>query len=850
MKAVNIRVEHLTNPIGIDVTSPLITWIVEGCIKQTAYQIVAKCGDDTVWDSNKVYSSSMKALFQGPLKSRDRIDLHITLWDENNERGLASQAFFEMGLLDPSDFKAKWISGDYNPKKKVRYPVDCFKKEFKANNIVKARLYATACGIYVAQLNGTRVSDFVLAPGVTDYNKRIQYQTYDVTEYINNGENELVFELADGWYRGSTGAWGIRNQYGTKTKLFAQLELVDSRGNVTWVSSDDTFSWSNDGPITFADNKDGERVDANKVASFNGKARLTSHKVLPTASNNVPIVEKEVFEAKLIKTPKGDSVLDFSQNIAGYISFKLKAKKGQEVLLRFAEMLDSEGEFTQKNFQLSNKRITTPLQEIRYIAKEGLNEYKTKFSIFGFQYVLVETDIDFKAEDFKAIAVYSDLKTTFSFDSSNPLLNKFVEITKWSAKGNFADNLTDCPTRERHGWTGDAQIFSNTAIYMFDFNAFARKYIQDMYDWQKRSGRLPQIVPPGGVDFYMATMNGSVGWADAGVMMPYRLWKGYGDEAVISKYYDQMKKYAEFMMRRCGRKAILSKPLHLKSKDRRFAVNYGQSYGEWAEPKDVFPMTWVDIMFPHPEVSTAYTCYVMELMEEIALHLDKTEDAKLYRKYIDGTRGSYQAIRETKAYPLDTDRQAELVRPLYFKLLDKDKTEYAKNRLIEAMENYDWRLGTGFLSTPLILYVLADIDIEYAYGLLENEKMPGWLFMPKSGATTVWESWEGTSAQSSIASLNHYSKGAVCEWLFTTMCGIRIEGENKFLITPKPGGKFTYASFVYDSIYGQVSSKWERRDNNIIYTFTLPSNTSASLELPDGSTHELTPGEHSFTCSE
>lgn len=432
------------------------------------------------------------------------------------------------------------------------------------------------------------------------------------------------------------------------------------------------------------------------------------------------------------------------------------------------------------------------------------------------------------------------------FESSNGLLNRFVEAAVWSAKGNFADIPTDCPTRERHGWTGDAQIFFETASYLFDSAAFSKKYLNDMYDWQRKDGCLPQIAPYGGVDFYMNTMNGSVGWSDAGILIPYRFWKHYGDRQILAEYYERMKRYAEFMICRCGRLGLMAKPLGLKGEAKKFAVNAGQSYGEWAEPEDVHPNHWTDMVAPHPEESTAYTSYVLGLMAEIAEELGKTEDAAYFRRYSEGCRTAYQALSEKPGYTLDTDRQARLVRPLAFGLLDEKQTEFAKKRLIQALEHYGWRLGTGFLSTPLILDVLADIDIEAAYRLLENEEMPGWLFMPKNGATTVWESWEGTRAQGGIASLNHYSKGAVCEWLFKTMCGIRVDGENHFLIAPRPGGNFTYVRGGYQSIYGRIESGWAMEKGGVIYEVTVPGNCTARIVLPGKEPFTVRTGDYKF----
>ncbi len=837
MKATRLRTEYLKNPLGMGIQNPRLMWNCEGGVKQTAYQI--RCGR---WDSGKVGSSSMQTVYPQALSSREHITWQLRLWDENGTPGDWSEGSFEMGLLSAGDWKATWITGDYQVDPRARYPVDCFRKTFTVP-AGAARLYITACGLYEATLNGKRVGNFVLAPGHTDYRKRVQYQTYDVTELLIPGENVMEIWLADGWYRGSCGAWGLKNQYGTQTKVLAQLE-VDGRPVLL---TDDTWAWSNDGPIRFADNKDGEIYDARRHPSYSGRARKAAHDVTPTASNNVPVAEQERFSPTAITTPGGKTILDFGQNIAGYIAFTLNARAGQKLRLRFGEMLDKDGEFTQANIQCSNKMITTPLQQIDFTCAQGENRYKTRFAVFGFRYCLVESDAAWQPECFSAIAVYSDLERTGFFESSNGLLDQFVENTVWSSKGNFLDVPTDCPTRERHGWTGDSQIFFDTASYLFDYAAFAGKHLNDVFDWQKEDGNLPQIAPEGGVDSYMVTMNGSAGWSDIGILLPYRYWKKYGDRKILAQYYPGMKKYAQFLRRRVGKRTLLSKPLGLPGQVRKYAVNYGQSYGEWAEPAEVFPNDWKDMVFPHPEVSTAYTAYCFRLFGEIAAELEDPQTATEYAALAEKVKQAYQAMRRLPDFSLDTDRQAMLVRPLAFELLDPEQATYAKKRLLEALEHYDWRLGTGFLSTPLILYVLAEIDPEAAFRLLENEKMPGWLFMAKSGATTVWESWEGTAAQGSIASLNHYSKGAVCAWLFDSLCGIRVTGENQFTIAPQVGGSLTHARASYQSIYGKVESGWTRDGDKTVYTVTVPANCQAQLILPGGTQKVLTAGLYTFT---
>lgn len=853
MKAINLKTEYLINPIGIDIEHPRLFWNCDIGIKQTAYRIVAAAEGATVWDSGKVSSPSMRADYPRSLNSRQKVIWKVLLWDENDNSGdWSEEAFFEAGLLNQSDWKAQWITGNYNPRKNVRYPVDCFRKSFFAKKIVRARLYITACGLYEAKINGERAGDFVFAPGSTDYRKRTQYQTCDVTALIKEGENTLEIELADGWYRGSDGAKGRRNTYGKQTKLIAQLEMTDAAGKTAFVLSDGTWAWSSDGAVRFADLKDGEIVEADKIPSYKGQAKPVGFSANLTAANNVSVKEMEKFPpAELIVTPKGKKVLKFPQNLSGYILFRLNARKGQKIHITLGEMLDGEGELTLANIQCIHKGKRTPLQEIDYTCKEGINVYKPKFFYGGFQYAQIDTEIPFDKNDFTAVAVYSAFEETASFGCSHPLIDQLYKNTLWSLKSNSTDVPTDCPTRERMGWTGDSEIFFNTASFMVDYAAFARKHVRDIYDRQWKSGRLPQIAPFANEDWFMWVMNGSVGWACAGVYIPLYFYRKYGDKRILEENYEGMLKYANFMIKRAGKwGGPYAKPMHLSRKNRKYAVNCGQSYGEWAEPEDVCAFKWYDFAAPHPEESTAYTYFTLKRVLEIADILGKKQNKELARieEYCEGAKRAYQELVTKKKYTLDTDRQAKLVRPLYMGLLTKDQEAFAKRRLIEAMENYGWRLGTGFLSTPLILEVLAAIDVEYAYRLLENEELPGWLSMPKNGATTIWEAWEGNTVKTKgLASLNHYSKGAVCEWLIGSMCGIAVAGENKFIIAPRPGGSLTEAAAEYRSIYGKICSRWKRSGNITEFTVSVPSNTTAEMKFPSGKTEILTSGTYSFT---
>ncbi len=851
MKATNLKTEYLVNPIGIDVVHPRLSWNCDEGIKQTAYRLFAYKNDVLVWDSGKTNSSSMHVDYPNQLSSRDRICWNLLLWDDNDNEGEKSEtAFFEMGLLKKEDWIGKWISGNYTPRKNKRYPVDCFQTSFEAKDVKNARLYITSCGLYEAKINGKRVGDFVLAPGSTDYRKRIQYQVYDVTNLLKEGENLINVEVSDGWYRGSNGAKGRRNTYGKETKFIAQLELTNESGERKTVITDKNWKWSNDGPILFADLKDGEKIDANKAPLYSKEAKEVTFKTNLTSSNNFYVKEMERFSPISIrKTPSGKTILEFSQNISGYISFSLKAKKGNHIHIRLGELLTKDGELTLKNIQCTYKGKKTPLQEIFYTCKDGLNEYKTKYFYGGFRYVEIESDVAFKKENFKAIAVYSAFEETSSFECSNELINKLYRNTLWSLKSNSTDIPSDCPTRERMGWTGDSEIFFNTASYMVNYAPFARKHIKDIFDRQWRSGRLPQIAPFANEDWFMWTMNGSVGWACAGVYIPLYFYQKYGDRRILEEYYEQILKYANFMIKRAGKwGGIYAKPMHLSSKNRKYAVNCGQSYGEWAEPNDVCAFKWTDFAAPHPEESTAYTYFTLKRVLEIAEILNKPSSKELDRikEYSEGAKRAYQELVTKPKFSLDTDRQAKLVRPLYMGLLNEEQEKFARKRLIQAMDKYRWRVGTGFLSTPMILDVLGRENVEYAYRLLENEEMPGWLFMVKENSTTIWESWEGDSTpDKGIASLNHYSKGAICEWLISRMCGLNVVGENKFLFEPKIGGKETFAKCEYRSVYGKVSAGWKKENCKVIYAVEIPPNTTAKVLLPS-SEKTLPAGKYEF----
>jgi alpha-L-rhamnosidase len=412
-------------------------------------------------------------------------------------------------------------------------------------------------------------------------------------------------------------------------------------------------------------------------------------------------------------------------------------------------------------------------------------------------------------------------------------------------KGNFADAPTDCPTRERSPWTGDAQIFCNTASYLMNTAPFFRKWMGDLADRQAKDGKVQCIVPTVGDNVGgMQWMDGCVGWGDASIFIPYRCYKMYGDIEFLRWFYPMMKGFAEFSIRRAAQTSIGN--WFQKNPYKKYTYDTGQHFGEWLEPVGVEPGNMiVNIILPRPEEATAYFHYQMAVMAEAASILVLDADQKRYAEYSDGAQKAYNYLF-VQNQTIDTNRQAKLVRPLALGLLVGESKINVEDRLEKALMDNEWKIGTGFLSTPFILPVLtAAGKLEAAFRVLENEDCPGWLYEPKHGATTIWESWEGYDSDGHPkASHNHYAFGAVCEWLFNTVGGINIAGEKEFLIAPHFGGSLTHASAKYRSVFGEVDSSWELKDNEFILEVTIPGNTTARIVLPNGETSRIECGRH------
>lgn len=844
MKAVKLRTEHMKDPLGIDIRKPYLSWNCAGGIRQTAFQIVAKCDGKILWDSGKVESREMHCIYSGPTDSRQRVIWKVLLWDENGHPGpWSEEAFFEMAFLEKSCWQAKWINPELSLDETKRQPASYLKKTFIAEKPGTSRLYITCHGVYAAYLNGQRVSDFVLAPGTTEYAKRLHYQVYDVTEHLQRGENELMVILGDGWYRGCNGVDGKRNLHGKDIALLCQLE-VDEKPIVV---SDESWLASQAGAVRQNDLQLGETVDARLEtgSDFHGvKVEQFGFDHIQ-CSNCVPIHTHEQFKPEILTTPNGETVLDFGQNMAGFVGFTLHAEAGQTVKLTHGEALDENGNFTTGNFQPTGRGGHRIAQEIHYTCKDGFNEYLPQFCFFGFQYAKVETNIPLQNIDFTAYAVYSDMERTGFFTCGNTDVNKLVENSVWSQKSNFADIPTDCPTRERAGWSGDAGVFVDTGLYLMDCYPVFRKWLRDLEDIQLPSGSVAFMAPRTDAGKGIAALlNGSAGWGDGAVIVPYALYRMHGDRRILEENYGAMSRWLQF----CESRAKKSRLRNCFSKNphKSYIIDTGFHWGEWCEP-DVPTLNCLlhNIFNGAPEIATAYFAYSARLMAEIAEVLGKKADVAHYRNVHEKANAAYHSIALSNG-EITSKRQCSFVRPAAFGLLTTEEEKKAVDTLNQMVIDNGYHLNTGFLSTPFLCGVLSEHGyVNTAYRLLLQEECPGWLYEVKHGATTIWETWDGIRADGSPhESLNHYSYGAVCGWLFGNVCGIRVSG-TEITIAPQPSPELGFARAEFDSPLGMIRSSWRYEADSVVYEFEIPANCEATVKIHGEEMHILA-GCHRF----
>ena len=986
MTLYDLTTEYLHNPLGVDAKNPRFAWKIkaEGYrnVRQKSYHIIVRDADQSdriLWDSGVVLSDrSVRVRYEGKtLKSRERLVWTVEVvctgepdvidcrsayeFQDEPDGGAASEkeahsseklpeeielsavsepAFFEMGLLSPYDWQAKWIDPETEVDRTAKKPVPDLRRRFTVKpGLLRARIYSSAHGLYEQWVNGALVTEDKFKPGLTSYYYRIQYQAYDITHLLQPGENVLSLALGDGWWRGSV----VKNNFGYRLAYLGQIELYYEDGSHEIIGSDEQFVTKTGGLLS-SDMVDGDVFDACiertlgdwKNASFDDSdwkpvqisSEHTDAELI--ASRSVPVREKEQFEGKAFTDPSGKLVIDFGQNIAGYVRMKLRnTAEGQRIHLQHGEALDLSGCFSVDNVNGPEDPLHKELfQEVTYICcGDAIEAYCPMFSVFGFRYVLLEGYDPGKIQpgDFTAVAVYSDMEETGDFTCSNPLLNQLVRNARWSQKGNFLDVAVDCPTRERNAWTGDSQVYSRTAADFMNVYPFFEKWLQDQAIEQYESGKLGITFPstssihnPEELAFEkrknpqaaLAGPSGDgnigedcAGWGDSAVWNPYMMYLCYGDPQILENQYDCAKKWTDYMLR-CAKEHneyYESEPQYHSFTDGELDAEYiydtRMHYGEWSEPmpmtldprilqalqmamtedvekngvKDLNSLSPEEaeaekkrltalrqsVIYPmmaklgKPLVATAYMKRSCDNLAHMAKILGKTEDAKKYAKLSKRIRSVYSRYLIGEDGVIEPGHQAAYVRAIAFDLAEGDKLPLVKKQLIGEVEKNGFRLNTGFLSTPFLLQVLCDIgETEAAYRILESTESPGWLRSILFGATTIPESWDGF--EKFHASLNHYSFGAVCNFLFEYTAGIRPSfddpGYHTILLRPVPGGTITEASGRQETMYGTVRSSWKIKGESFVLACEIPANTEALVVLPDGTEYKLGSGCYRFCC--
>lgn len=864
MKLTQLKVNHLKNPLGFSVKNPSFSFQVaesSGSTLKAARIRIAEKEDmsELLYDSGmREDISSLSFVPETELEGGKRYYWDVTAQADDGDQGTSAVEWFEGGCGE--NWNADWIT---SPLGKEIQPVMYRKfrlEEKEASQIASARLYISGLGVYEACLNGEKAGDEYLAPFYNDYRFWIQYQTYDVTQQLKPGENVLSVMLGDGWYKGRFSYLDearVKEIYGDDFLLTAQLLITFGDGTRQMITTDETWKCISS-PVLFSNIYDGEVYDAGREIWDRDACRLAggveeasvpavraaAPKGKLTERMSVPVRIHERFSpASLLITPAGEQVLDFGQEITGWVEFDCRAEKGTEITLQYGEILQDD------NFYRDNLR--TAKAEYTYIADGEKRHVRPHFTFYGFRYVKVSgitlVQDMLSSFHFEACAVYSSLERTGSVTTSDDKINRLFENTVWGQKGNFLDVPTDCPQRdERLGWTGDAQVFCATACFHMDTAAFYHKYLKDMrYEQEINGGSVPYVVPDVlsaarenmGQEAPDITENiwgesGSCAWGDAATVIPWTVYQFYGDKTQLEENYENMKLWTDFIIHMdetcCGGGRLWQIGFH---------------FADWLaldnpDKKSCFGRT--DPYY----VASVYYLYSALLTAKAAGVLGKTEDQAYYEKVAEEVREAIRREYITATGRVAIDTQTALVLALYFDIVPEPFKERTAKRLKEMLEENGMHLNTGFVGTAYLCKALTKAGLSgEAYTLLFKEDFPSWLYEVNMGATTVWERWnsvlpDGKISDTGMNSLNHYAYGAVSEWIYRSVCGIAPDestaGFKKAVLAPCPDERFQWVKGEYASASGLYRSGWEFEGDHILYEAEIPFDCTAEFLVPEG----------------
>ncbi|KOS08227.1 alpha-L-rhamnosidase [Flavobacterium akiainvivens] len=855
-KITGLVTEGLTNPLGIDTPQPHFSWKLESDkrnVMQSAYEIKVTTDEaglksKVLWTSGKVTSDqSLYVPYGGSaLASGQRYYWQVRVWDNKGKAsGWSTPAYWQMGLLKEADWKAQWISPGYEEDPLRACPL--MRKEFSIGKKVKsATAYITAHGLYEAQINGKKIGDAYLTPGWTSYSKRLQYQVYDVTGMFKQGSNAIGVTLGNGWYRGLF-SLGIRKDiYGSDISLLMQVNVEYTDGTTETLVSDNSWK-SSTGSILSSEIYGGETIDARKektgwalpgynTAGWVGVKTQSFPKNTLIATYNEPITKHETFTpVKILTTPKGEQVIDFGQNLVGWVVVKVNGKAGDTFSISHSEVLDKEGNFYTESLRGAKAQDT-------YILKGGATEtFEPHFTWHGFRYIKIEGyPGTLKPENFTAVVLYSDMEMTGSFTSSNELINQLQHNIEWGLRGNFLDVPTDCPQRdERLGWTGDAQVFFRTASFLRGVNNFFTKWMKDVQADQYPDGAVPYVVP----NTLMDWDKGSAGWGDVATIIPWDMYVAYGDKRILENQYGSMKAWVGF----------------IQSQSTNDLWNKGNHFGDWLFYSVNDDRDGSSAITNKYFITQCFYAHSVQLLINAAQVLGKTDDVATYTTLLGRVKNAFLKEYITPNGSTVSDTQTSYVLALQFDMLPENLRAQAAERLVANIRRYNNHLTTGFLGTPYLCHVLSRFGhANVAYDLLLQKTYPSWLYPVTKGATTIWERWDGIKTDGTFQtpdmnSYNHYAYGAIGDWMYRVMVGIDVEGDGvgykKIQIKPLPGGDFTHASADYETPYGKVASGWKIEGNTLTLTAVVPANTTAVVCVPAAAINGITEGGKAISTS-